>query len=96
MKCGGEARYNIYNDLVYLSLTEYQAYLEFPFYLLSSITFLVLSILFLCRKKAKHIRTEALLLTLHYTLYLGLLLWRLNPWPFTSSFFGKGKEALKE
>src|SRR5438477_181131 len=31
-------------------------------YLLSPITFLVLSILFLCRKKARHIRSEALLL----------------------------------
>jgi len=76
------------------SLAKYQAYLEFPLYLLSPITFLVLSILFLCRKKAKHIRTEALLLILHYTLYVGLLLWRLNPWqvlPFIvvhHAFFG--------
>jgi fatty acid desaturase len=75
-------------------LAKYQAYLEFPLYLLSPITFLVLSILFLCRKKAKYVRTEALLLTLHYGLYVGLLLWRLNPWqvlPFIivhHAFFG--------
>src|SRR5712692_6895812 len=56
--------------------------------------FLVLSILFLCRKKAKYIRTEALLLTLHYGLYVCFLLWRLNFWqvlPFIivhHAFFG--------
>ena len=62
------------------SLAKYQAYLEFPLYLLSPLSFLVMSILFLRSKKAKHTRTEALLLALHYGLYLGLLLWRLNPW----------------
>ena len=61
-------------------LAKYQAYLEFPLYLLSPITFLILSILFLRRKKTKHILAEALLLTLHYGLYVGLLLWRLSPW----------------
>lgn len=60
-------------------LAKYQAYLEFPLYLFSPITFLILSILFLCRKKAKHILTETLLLVLHYGLYAGLLLWRLSP-----------------
>jgi len=62
------------------TLAKYQAYLEFPLYLFSPLTFLVLSILFLYRKKARYVKTEALLLILHYTLYAGLLLWRLNPW----------------
>src|SRR5258708_6655018 len=59
---------------------KYQAYFEFPIYVFSPMTFLILSILFLCRKKAKHILTESLLLTLHYGLYVGLLLWRLSLW----------------
>jgi len=46
----------------------------------SPITFLILSIHFLCRKKAKQVLAQALLLTLHYGLYVGLLLWRLSPW----------------
>src|SRR5581483_10993947 len=73
---------------------KYQAYLEFPLYLFSPLTFLVLSIIFLCRRKATYIRTEALLLILHYALYIGLLLWRLDLWqilPFMivhHAFFG--------
>jgi fatty acid desaturase len=59
---------------------KYQAYFEFPLYVFSPMTFLILSILFLCRKRAKHILTESLLLTLHYGLYIGLLLWRLSLW----------------
>ncbi len=59
---------------------KYQAYLEFPIYVLSPITFLILSIHFLYRKKPKHILAQTLLLTLHYGLYVGLLLWRLSPW----------------
>ncbi|HEX8035667.1 MAG TPA: acyl-CoA desaturase [Ktedonobacterales bacterium] len=61
-------------------LAKYQAYLTFPLFLLSAIAFLIMSVLFLYRKKAPHVRTEALLLTLHYGLYLGLLLWRLDVW----------------
>ena len=59
---------------------KYQAYLEFPIYMFSPITFLILSIHFLYRKKAKQVLAQALLLTLHYGLYVGLLLWRLSPW----------------
>lgn len=75
-------------------LAKYQAYLEFPLYLLSPISFLIMSVLFLYHKKSKHTGTEALLLTLHYGLYLGLLLWRLDFWqvlPFMlvhHAFFG--------
>lgn len=59
---------------------KYQVYFEFPLYAFSPLTFLILSILFLCRKKSKHILAEALLLTLHYGLYIGVLLLRLNLW----------------
>jgi fatty acid desaturase len=75
-------------------LAKYQAYLEFPLYLLSPISFLIMSVLFLYRKKSKHPRVEALLLALHYGLYIGLLLWRLDFWlvlPFIlvhHAFFG--------
>jgi fatty acid desaturase len=75
-------------------LAKYQAYLEFPEYLLSPISFLVMSILFLYRKKSKHPRIEAVLLALHYGLYVGLLLWHLELWlvlPFIlvhHAFFG--------
>ena len=62
------------------SLAKYQAYLEFPLYLFSPLTFLVLSIVFLRRKKARYIRTEVLLLILHYALYVCLLLWWLDFW----------------
>ncbi len=62
------------------SMVKYQAYLEFPTYLFAPVTFLILSIHFLFLRKAKHILTEAMLLILHYLLYIGLLLTRLNIW----------------
>jgi fatty acid desaturase len=75
-------------------LAKYQAYLEYPEYLLSPISFLIMSILFLYRKKSKYPQVEALLLALHYGLYMGLLFWRLDFWlvlPFIlvhHAFFG--------
>src|SRR5579859_1096614 len=38
------------------TLAKYQAYLEFPLYLFSPLTFLVLSVLFLYRKKARYVK----------------------------------------
>ena len=61
-------------------MVKYQAYLEFPTYLFAPITFLILSLHHLFLKKPKHILAEAMLLTLHYTLYVGLLFTRLNAW----------------
>jgi len=61
-------------------LVKYQAYFEFPIYMFAPVTFLILSIHFLWLKKAKHTLAEALLLTLHYVIYVGLLFWQLNAW----------------
>jgi fatty acid desaturase len=59
-------------------LVKYQAYFEFPIYMFAPMTFLILSIHFLCQKRAKYVLAEVLLLILHYAFYVGLLLWRLN------------------
>ena len=59
---------------------KYQAYLEFSMYLLIPISFLIGSIEFLHRKRGKQALIEALLLTVHYGLFVGLLLWRMNLW----------------
>jgi len=61
-------------------MVKYQAYFEFPTYAFAPVTFLILSIHFLFLKKAKHALVEALLLAIHYLLYAGLLLLRLNIW----------------
>ncbi len=61
-------------------MVKYQAYFVLPLELLAWLTFLIFSIRFLLERKAKHPVVEMLLMALHYVLYFGLLLSRLNPW----------------
>lgn len=61
-------------------MVKYQAYLEFPTYLFAPATFVILSIQVLLMKKAKYVLAEAILLTLHYVLYFGVLLMWMNAW----------------
>ena len=59
-------------------MVKYQAYFVLPLELLAWLTFLIFSIRFLLERKAKHPVVEMLLMALHYVLYFGLLLSRLN------------------
>jgi fatty acid desaturase len=75
-------------------MVKYQAYFELPTYAFAPVAFLILSVQTLFLQKAKYVLAEVLLLTLHYLLYSGLLLWRLNAWQallfviINQAFFG--------
>ena len=60
---------------------KYQAYLFFPLLLLEAFHMRIHSINFLIQKKAKYLIAEALLLIVHFALYLGLLFFLLGLWP---------------
>ena len=59
---------------------KYQAYLILPLELLASLSFLIFSVRFILEKKAKYPAAELLVMTVHYLLYLGLLLSQLSIW----------------
>lgn len=61
-------------------MVKYQAYFFFPLLLLVAFSGLIWGIQFLLQKKPKYLLPEMLLMTLHYLLYFGLLLSRLNIW----------------
>ncbi len=61
-------------------MVKYQAYLFLPLELLGWVSFLIFSIGFLLKKKAKHPMAEAFLMTIHYLLYFGLLFTCLSAW----------------
>src|SRR2546423_12940606 len=59
---------------------KYQAYLILPLELLASLSFLIFSVRFILEKKAKYPAAELLVMTVHYLLYLALLLSHLSIW----------------
>src|SRR6266700_1527453 len=61
-------------------MVKYQAYLILPLELLASLSFLIFSVRFILEKKAKYPAAELLVMTVHYLLYLGLLLSQLSIW----------------
>ena len=61
-------------------MVKYQAYLFLPLELLGWVSFLIFSIGFLLKKKAKYPLTEAFLMSIHYLLYFGLLFSCLSIW----------------
>lgn len=61
-------------------IVKYQAYFFFPTQVFVIPGFTILSIRFLLAKKARYPLAEAFLILLHYVLYVGLLLTRLNIW----------------
>lgn len=61
-------------------MVKYQAYFVLPLELLGWLTFLVFSIRFLFKRKAKYPLAEMLVILFHYLLYFGLLFSRLNMW----------------
>ena len=61
-------------------IVKYQAYFFFPTQVLVILGFTILSIRFILEKKARYPFAEALLIILHYILYIGLLLTCLNIW----------------
>ena len=62
------------------SMAKYQAYLFFPMLLLVAFSGPIWGIQFLLQKKSKHPPAETLLMVIHYLLFFGLLLSRLNIW----------------
>ena len=65
---------------------KYQAYFVLPLELLGWLTFLIFSIRFLLEKKARYPLAEMSVMAIHYLLYLGLLLSRLNIWQMVLFF----------
>jgi fatty acid desaturase len=61
-------------------VVKYQAYLFFPLLMLEAFNMRIHSINFLIQKKGKYLLAEALLLTVHFALYLGLLFYLLGLW----------------
>jgi fatty acid desaturase len=61
-------------------VVKYQAYLFFPLLMLEAFNMRIHSINFLIQKKGKYLLAEALLLTIHFALYLGLLFYLLGLW----------------
>jgi fatty acid desaturase len=61
-------------------MVKHQAYFYLPLELLGWLSFLIFSTSFLLQKKAKYGKTEAVLMTIHYLLYCGLLFSCLTVW----------------
>ena len=61
-------------------MVKYQAYFVFPLQSLAPLIFLIFSIDFLRQKKSKYTIAEIVLIVIHYLLYFGLLLSRMNIW----------------
>jgi fatty acid desaturase len=61
-------------------VVKYQAYLFFPLLMLEAFNMRIHSINFLIQKKGKYLLAEALLLTVHFALYFGLLFYLLGLW----------------
>ncbi len=60
-------------------VVKYQALLIFPLSLLQSLSMLLSSVEFLASNKARRPLSESSLIVVHFALYLGLLLWVLQP-----------------
>lgn len=60
-------------------IVKYQAFLLLPLMTLQSVALHTNSVTYVWRKESKHNSAEALLLALHFILYLGLVLARLSP-----------------
>ena len=61
-------------------MVKYQAYLVLLLEMLTTLSFLILSVRFLLEKKAKYPVAELLVMAVHYVLYFGLLLSQLSIW----------------
>lgn len=62
-------------------IVKYQAYVLFPLMLLQAIGLHIDSVKFLLQKRVKYAVAEAVLLALHFVLYVGLVWALLGPWP---------------
>ncbi len=60
-------------------IVKYQAYLLFPLMTLHGVALHNNSVTYVWRREGKHYAAEAVLITLHFILYLGLVFWRLSP-----------------
>lgn len=67
-------------------IVKYQAFFFLPILSLVGIDLQIRSVRFLIERKSNHTLLEGLLLTLHYLLILGLLLFTLNPWQALAFF----------
>jgi fatty acid desaturase len=61
-------------------MVKHQAAVEFPMYAFVPLLFLIESVAFLVRGKAKHALAESLLLLAHYVLFAALLISQFTPW----------------